>query len=106
MLDWISEISSILGLWTVVGIIAILILCWRRIRFSALFWAEPYLWLLEELEDLKQRVQRKTVCDFAPKTEKYLIHTAGCPAYNTGCLQCTPNRRGFTDRRDVESSNM
>jgi len=76
------------------------------LRFSAFFRADPCLRRLEELEeDLKQRVQRMTVRGFASETEEYLIHTAGCPAYNRWCLQCTPNTRGCTDRRDVESSN-
>ena len=55
--------------------------------FSALFRADPCLRTLERLEqDLRQMVQRMTVRGFAPKTEGYLIHIAGSPAYNAGCL--------------------
>ena len=32
-LDWISNISSILGLWTFIGIITFLILCWKRVSY-------------------------------------------------------------------------
>jgi len=75
--------------------------------FSALFRADPCLRTLEGLEqDLRQMVQRMTVRGFASKSEKYFIHTAGSPGYSLGCLQCAPNRRSFTDRRDVESSNI
>jgi len=79
-------------------------------RFSAFFRADPCLRLLEELEeDLRDKAQLMTVRRFAPKTGKYLIHTADIPSVppvNTGCLH--PNRcmrkRGFTNRRYVKSS--
>jgi len=54
---------------------------------------------------LGQKVQRMTVRGFAPKNGVYLMYIAGCPVYNLGCLQCTPNRRGFATRRDIESPN-
>jgi len=41
VLGWISEISTILGLWTFVGIIIFLILCWRTVSYVGqvvLFW--------------------------------------------------------------------
>jgi len=79
-------------------------------RFSALARADPCLRLLGELEqNLKDKVRLMTVRRFAPKTGEYLIHTADIPSvppYNTGCLH--PNgcmrKRGFTNRRYVESS--
>jgi len=33
VLDWISQISSILGLWTFVGIVTFIILFWRKIYY-------------------------------------------------------------------------
>ena len=32
-LDWISKISSILGLWSFLVIITFLILCWRKMSY-------------------------------------------------------------------------
>ena len=75
------------------------------ISFSASFRVDPSLRLLEGLEqDLRQKVQRITVCRFAPNTEKYLIHTTGSPPYNPSFLQCAPNRRDLTDCRYLNSS--
>jgi len=75
--------------------------------FSALFRADPYLQMLEGLEqDLRQMVQRMTVRGFASKSEQYSIRTTGSSEYNSGCLQCAPKRRSFTNCRDVEPSNI
>jgi len=72
--------------------------------FSALFRADPYLQMLEKLEqDLRQMVQEMAVRGFASKSEEYFIRTADSSEYNPG-LGCASN--SFTDRRDVEPSNI
>jgi len=50
-------------------------------RFSAFGRVDPCLRLLEDLEqDLREKVQLMTVRCSAPKTGKYLIHTADIPS--------------------------